>query len=109
MPFDTRIAVLIQAEGHRDEHGEYVDGPTTEYPRWADESGAGSGTTPTEGGLITGTGRTFVVRWFNALAIAPEAFVSIRDNINQVWYSEAISASDARKRFIVIAAGRLGL
>ena len=109
MPFDTRITVLIESEGYRDEHGEYVDGATVEYARWADESGAGSGDTVTEGGLLTTSGRTFVVRWFSELAVAPETFVKVRDNLNQVWYSEGISLSDARKRFIVISAARVGL
>ena len=107
MPFDTRITVLIEAEGHRDEHGEYVDGPTTEYARWCDESGAGSGDQATGGGLVLTQGRTFVVRWFRELAVAPETFVKVRDNLGLIWGSDGIGISDARKRFIVISGSRV--
>ena len=108
MPFDTRIRIDIQALGHRDEFGEYVDGPTTSYNVWADESGAGSGDTPTGGGLIVTSGRTFVVRWFRALDVAIEPLVTVVDNVGLRWYSDGISKSDARKRFIVVNAMRQG-
>ena len=107
MPFDTRITILIQAEGHRNEFGEYVEGVTTEYPRWADESGAGSADLAASGGLFLTSVRTFLVRWFRELAVAPETFVDVRDNLDQQWHSESISLSDARKRFIVISAARV--
>ena len=109
MPFDTRITIQIQAEGYRNEFGEYQEGAVTDYSVWADESGAGSIDSPTEGGLIVTSGRTFLVRWFRELAVAPESFVKITDNLGQSWYSDGISLSDARRRFIVINAARVGL
>ena len=35
MPADRRIIVNVSAEGHRDEHGEYVPGAITEHRLWA--------------------------------------------------------------------------
>ena len=81
MPFDTRIRIDIEAIGTRNEFGEYVPGAVTSYNIWADESGAGSGDVPTEGGLVITSGRTFIVRWFQALALAPEPLVSVVDNL----------------------------
>ena len=125
MPFDTIITIHIEALGHRATQddvdagvmvdgepvgiGEYIPGPETDYEVWCDESGAGSIDTPSVGGLVLTSGRTFLVRWFRELALAPESFVSITDNLGQNWYSDGISVSDARQRFIVINAGRVGL
>ena len=108
MPFDTIITIHIEALGMRDEHGEYVPGPVTDYEVWADETGAGSIDTPTVGGLIVTAGRTFLVRWFRELAVTFDPFVTITDNLGQTWYSDGISVSDARQRFIIINAGRSG-
>ena len=41
MPFDTRITILIQSEGTRNQFGEYIPGPETAYRVWADESRRG--------------------------------------------------------------------
>ena len=109
MSFDTIITVWIAELGTRDEHGEYVPGEAIPYEVWADESGAGSIDTPTEGGLIITSGRTFLVRWFQELAVALDTFVTVTDNLGQTWYSDGIGVSDARQRFIVINAGRTGL
>ena len=87
MPFDTICTIHIEALGHRATQddvdagvmvddvvvgiGEYIPGPETDYEVWADESGAGSIDTPTVGGLVLTSGRTFLVRWFRELAVAP--------------------------------------
>ena len=106
MPFDRIITILIQAAGTRDEHGEYTPGPETPYEVWADETGAGSSDTLTIGGAIITSGRTFLVRWFRELAVAPESFVFVMDSLGQRWYTDGINESDARQRYIVISSLR---
>ena len=108
MPFDTIITINIGSLGDYDEHGEYQPGPVTSYEVWADESGAGSIDTPSVGGAVITAGRTFLVRWFQELAVTLDTFITITDNLGQTWYSDGISVSDARQRFIVINAGRVG-
>ena len=110
MPFDARITILIQAPGEYDEHGEYTAGAETPYRRWAQEYGAGSSDAfegSGQGGTRVTSGRTFLVRWFHALAIAPESFVFVVDNLGQRWYTDGINVGDPRKRFIVISSLRV--
>lgn len=107
MPLDARITVLIQAPGEYNEHGEYTEGPETPYRRWAQEYGAGSSDQIGQGGTLAVSGRTFLVRWFRALAVAPESFVFVMDSLGQRWYSDGINVGDPRKRYIVIAALRV--
>ena len=102
MPFDTIITINIATLGAYDEHGEYQEGEPVAYEVWADQTGAGSSDTLTSGGTTIVSGRTFLVRWFRELAVAPESFVTIMDDLGQSWYSDGISVSDARQRYIVI-------
>ena len=53
-------------------------------------------------GLSVVSGRTFLVRWFRPLAVALEPLVTVVDNLGQRWFSDSLSVSDARRRFIVI-------
>ena len=97
MPFDTIITINIASLGDYDEHGEYTPGASTPYEVWADQTGAGSSDALVSGGGITiVSGRTFLVRWFRELAVAPETFVTVVDDLQQEWYSDGISVSDAR-------------
>lgn len=107
MPLDARITILIQAPGTFDEHGEYVAGAETPYRRWAQEYGAGSSDQLTSAATVVVSGRTFLVRWFHALAVAPESFVFVVDSLGQRWYSDGINVGDARKRYIVISSLRV--
>ena len=107
MPFDTIITINIAALGTFDEHGEYTPGASTPYEVWADQTGAGSSDALTTGGTTIVSGRTFLVRWFRELAVAPESLVTITDDLAQSWYSDGISVSDARQRYIVINALRV--
>ena len=108
MPFDTIITILIQEPGTRNDHGEYVPGKEIPYEVWADQSGAGSSDQLVGGaGTVVVSGRTFFVRWFEELALAPETFVFVVDDLGQRWYSDGISVSDARQRAIVIAGLRV--
>ena len=103
MPFDTIITINIATLGEYDEHGEYQAGEPVGYEVWADQTGAGSSDALVSGGGTTiVSGRTFLVRWFRELAVAPETFVTITDDLQQEWYSDGISVSDARQRYIVI-------
>ena len=107
MPFDTIITISIASDGTFDGHGVYTPGPATPYEVWADQSGAGSSDALATGGTVVVSGRTFLVRWFVELAVAPESFVTVTDDLQQEWYSDGISVSDARQRYIVINALRV--
>ena len=107
MPFDTIITIEIETAGTFDNAGEYTPGPATPYEVWADQSGAGSSDALATGGTVVVSGRTFLVRWFRELAVAPESFVFVVDDLNQRWYSDGINVSDARQRYIVISGLRI--
>ena len=100
MPLDRRITVNIAAEGTRDEHGEYVPGPVTSYPVWADVTGAGSTETDTTGGVLVSQGMNVTVRWFRELAVAPINRVHIVDDLGQRWDTDGIAESNERRRFL---------
>ena len=107
MPFDTIITIEIETPGTFDNAGEYTPGPATTYEVWADQTGAGSSDVLTSGGTTIVSGRTFLVRWFVELALAPESFVFVRDSLGQRWYTDGLNVSNARERYIVISSLRV--
>ena len=106
MAFDRRITIHIEALGTRDGHGEYIPGPTTDYPVWTERRAAGSQDTLTPTGLVTSSVVTYTVRWFQRLELTNIALVTITDEFDQLWDADTVSPSDARRRLITITCFR---
>ena len=102
MPFDTPITLHLEALGTRDNHGEYVPGPITDYPLWADQRGAGSTDTLTSTGTFTTEVRTFTVRWFRELEIHQTDLIRLTDGAGSLWDIESVASSDERRRYITM-------
>ncbi len=84
------------------EFGEPAPGPITDYQLWAEQRGAGSSDAETEGGLLVTAARSYTVRWFEALARASIAEISVIDEFGFTWEATGIGESDARRRYIGI-------
>ena len=112
MPLDSRITVGIKAEGTRDDQGRYVPGAVTGYGVWADERNAGSTDEETSAGVVVREIRTFMVRYFRELAVAPISRVSVTrtedDGSTSTWNPLNIARSNERRRFITIECVRSG-
>jgi len=111
MAFDSRITVGIRAEGTRDTKGRYVPGPITNYPVWADERNAGSSDQEAPQGIIVREIRTFLIRWFLALSVAPISRVSVSKleadgTTVSTWNALNKAESNERRRYITIEAIR---
>ena len=106
MPLDTRITIGIEAAGMRNDRGEYVPGPTTNYEVWSDSRNAGSQDVEESSGITIREIRTFMVRYFAALATAPINFVSITGADGSTWNVLNRADSNERRRFITIEAIR---
>ena len=113
MAFDRRITIHIEAPGHSatveeaalDDDlytGDYVPGPVTSYPLWAERRSAGSNDQPTTGGFITVSVQNYTVRWFQALELANLALVMVEDEFGQIWDPDSVAPGDARRRLITL-------
>ena len=102
MALDRRITIRIEEYGTRNEDGEYIPGPVSEYPVWAERRAAGSNDQPTTSGFITVSVQNYGVRWFKALELSDIALVEIEDEYGQIWDPDSIAPNDARRRFINI-------
>ena len=102
MALDREITIRIEAVGTRDNHGDYIPGPTTEYNVWAERSAAGSNDQPTSGGFITVSVQNYTVRWFKELELANLALVEVEDEFGQIWDPDSIAAGDERRRLITL-------
>ena len=116
MALDRRITIKIEAPGRRATQddvdagvmvdgvlvgaGEYIPGPVTAYPVWAERRSAGSSDQATTGGFITQSAQNYGVRWFQDLELANIALVEVEDEFGITWDADSISPSDARRRFI---------
>ena len=70
MPLDRRITIRIRAGQTTNIFGEPIESEYTEFDVWAEQTGAGSADTPTQGGIIVSAARNYVVRFFVALVYA---------------------------------------
>ena len=102
MPLDTRITIRIEALGDRDSTGEYVPGASTSYTVWADEMKSSEDDHLETGGARTISVRHFRVRYFQAMAVANVALVSLVDSRGLEWNVDSVEPSDDRRRFILI-------
>ena len=102
MALDRRITIQIEEFGTRNQNGEYIPGPVTNYPVWAERRAAGSSDHATGGGFITVSAQNYGVRWFRDLELADIALVMIEDEFGQIWDADSIQPNDARRRFINI-------
>lgn len=103
MPLDRRITVRLQAEGTRSQ-GEYVPGPVTEYPVWAQQQLAGSSDTVTEQGVVVVAQRRWIVRYVEVFATHPISRMTVDDEHGQRWNVENVQEGRARRRFLEIEA-----
>ena len=101
---DRRITLHLEAEGTRDDQGDYVPGPTTDYPVWARIVGAGSSDSATGEGSRINRISNFLVRWFLALEQARVDRVTITDEHGRTWNADTIGESDARRRALTVTA-----
>ena len=106
MPLDTPITIRLEAIGDRNEHGEYVRGPVTEYPVWADQTNSGSTDTVTTGGTVVVEVRTFTVRWFQALADHRTDLITLNDADGNRWDIESVGIGRDRRRALQITASK---
>ena len=113
MALDRRIVIHIEAPGHRASAeeaamdpdlapGDYIPGPITDYPVWAERRAAGSQDTPTVGGQVVTSVVTYTVRWFLELELANIVYVNVTDENNTYWDGDTVSPGDARRRLITI-------
>ena len=102
MALDRRIRIDIEAPGTRDQMGNYIPGPVTSYPVWAERRSAGSNDSATAGGFITVSAQNYNVRWFRELETANLALVSVVDEFDQTWDADSIASDDARRRLITL-------
>ena len=80
MPVDRIITVSVQAPGHRNMYGEYVEGAVTEHRVWATRFDRDLQDIEEEGGARTETRRDWRVRWTSTLAdVADLTTVSVTD------------------------------
>ena len=98
---DRRIVVLLEAEGTRNEHGEYVPGPVTQVPMWAAVSNVGSADQFTEDGTVVSIVVQFTIRWRADVAAHPVNRVSVLWDA-KTFTAENVAISDERKRLISI-------
>ena len=117
MALDRRITIHIEALGHSATSqeaqndpdvttGQYIPGPTTDYPVWTERRAVGSSDTATVGGIVTSSVVTYLVRWFQRLELTNIALVTITDEFNQLWDVDTVSPSDARRRLITLTCFR---
>ena len=116
MALDRRITIQIEAPGRRATQddvdaglmvdgelvgvADYIPGPTTLYPVWAERRAAGSSDQPTPAGFITVSAQNYGVRWFRELELSDIALVMVEDEYGVIWDADSISPNDARRRFI---------
>ena len=105
MPLDTPITIRLEAIGDRNEHGEYVPGPVTEYPVWADQVNSGSTDQITPNGTFVTEVRTFTVRWFQELANHQTDLITLTVEGNR-WDIESVGIGRDRRRALQITASR---
>ena len=117
MALDRRITIHIEALGHHATSeearldpdiytGQYIPGPTTDYPMWAERRAVGSQDTATVGGIVTSSVVTYLVRWFQALELTNIALVTLTDEFDILWDADTVSPGDARRRLITLTCFR---
>ena len=102
MPLDRVIRAGIEAEGHRDDQGEYVPGPVTWHRIWAQVNDGGSSDVLTPGGTIVLARKEFIIRWRQDIATTLPPLLHIEDEYGQAFNVELIVDYPTRRRHIRI-------
>ena len=107
MPADRQIIVSVQATGSRDEHGEYVPGPSTDIRTWASKRDRSAEDVATEGGQRGETRRDWRVRWDSRIVATLVSLLSVTDDgqifnvLNVVEPTrQGRGQADLRRRFL---------
>ena len=79
MPADRLIIVNVEAEGTRNDMGEYVPGPVTAIRTWANRRDRFADDIETEGGQIGSTRWDWRIRWDKRIASTPVFRMSVFD------------------------------
>ena len=79
MPHDRLITVNVQSLGHRDQHGNYIDGVVTPILTWATRRDRFQDDIETEGGVLDSTRRDWRIRWNRLIANTPTSRLEVDD------------------------------
>lgn len=102
---DRRITVRLSVEG-TNEFGEH-EIAITDYPQWATRLDASVIDAATEGGAVTTSTRTYVVRWRREIADALVSGLTVIEGaltLNVLNVIEQAGARDERRKFLRIEA-----
>ena len=80
MPHDRLITVNVQSLGHRDQHGNYIDGVVTPILIWATRRDRFQDDIATEGGVLDSTRRDWRIRWTRLIAETPALRLEVVDH-----------------------------
>ena len=92
MPLDREITITYEGRGHRDEHGEYVDGVKALLPVWAGRQDKDLIQVIERGGKRTEAMRTYRIRWLDVLQFAQADQLTVNDGTRNaegrivLWY-----------------------
>ena len=105
MPADRRIRINIMEIGDTDQHGEYIEGPTTSYDVWALVEDQGSTDEQAEGGFTIHSRKAFTVRWQYAIARGNPGLMEVIEEYGHRFNVEEVQENSGRRnrrRFIEI-------
>ena len=106
MPAGRRIIVNVMAEGHRDEHGDYIDGAITPLNLWASRRDVGQERKLERQGTRDETSRDWRIRWDARIALIPTNLLQVVDGgetftiTNMVEVTRQRGAPDLRRKFL---------
>lgn len=102
MPLDRIITVNIEAEGHRDDQGDYIPGPVTSHRMWARVTDGGSSDALAEGGIVVVKRAVWDVRYRRDILETIPNRLSVVDEYGTRYHVETVTDYQARRRAIRI-------
>ena len=108
MPADRRITINVSAEGHRDQHGDYVPGAVTPIAAWASRRDVSQELKVSRDGTRDLASRDWRVRWDSRIANSPARLLKVVDegvefiivNMAEVTQQRERGAPELRRKFI---------
>ena len=79
MPLDRSLVITYTGAGHRNEHGEYVDGRVIRFVVWAELRDSSLGDNPTQAGQLQRGTKTYRTRYLPDLELAPTSALTVND------------------------------
>ena len=104
MALDRVVTLHLEAEGTRDEDGNYIPGPTTDVRVWAQLVDGGESDSLTSGGVIVVRRAVVTIRWRADVIDTPPSRMEFTDDYNVRYNVETVQDFAARRRFISISA-----